>query len=742
MPTTLPPLRLAVAIVVAFLVLLLTAGAGPAAAAATAAPEKSLVVIGIGGVQWSQVSPTTTPALWSLLQDGATATVTVRSVYATTCPVDGWLTVNAGQRSADLRTPPPATEPACRVLPEPELPAQPEASTQPQQPQPVAVPNWATYAKQAEDSDFDAELGLLATQLAAKNICATAIGPGAAIALANASGQTAAYLPGIDLKTAVGAAVQRCPLTVVDAGGIRGPDDLLAGDTSNGIPEADQLKAVDANVGSVLAQTPSTSTVLLAGLADSGRVPHLRMVAMRGNGFRPGVLYAASTRQLGLIQLTDMTPTILAEVGATVPDTLGGSALVRRAGSPTGLKERLRGLLDYDEAAQEVHTAVPRFFTGLVAAQLLLYGFAALALRRRWNGEVGRERTLRAVRRVALLFAAVPIATFLANTLPWWRAGHPILALTGILAGYALAIFVLATVGPWRRHPLGDVSVVAGVTLVVIAADMMTGSRLQLSSLMGLQPVVAGRFYGMGNVTYALFATAGLLLATALSDPLVRAGRARLAALIVVAVGAFTVVIDAWPAWGSDFGGPPASIPAFAFLTFAVLGIRLTVRRVLLIVVGTVAVVSIVSFLDWLRPVDQQSHLGKFVQTVIDGGAWDVMKRKLAQNMDILFSNVLSVLVPVAVLFVVLVLYRPSSWGAPALQRAFDRSPILRAGLIAGLVMWVIGFALNDSGTAIPALSAVLAIPLVIAASITALGTGGGRPAPPPPAGSAARDTA
>ena len=67
------------------------------------------------------------------------------------------------------------------------------------------------------------------------------------------------------------------------------------------------------------------------------------------------------------------------------------------------------------------------------------------------------------------------------------------------------------------------------MTLAVLALDVMFGSRLQLSSLMGLQPVVAGRFYGMGNVTYALFATAGLLLATALADPLVRAGRRRLA---------------------------------------------------------------------------------------------------------------------------------------------------------------------------------------------------------------------
>jgi hypothetical protein len=704
-----------------------------------APPAHPLVVIGLSGVQWSQVTRTATPALWSLLEQGSTATVTVRSVYASTCPVDGWLTVNAGQRAADDRTPGAATTGACRPLAEPVLPAPatgsitstPEPAQQ--QPQAVTVPNWPVYVDQAENSNFDPELGLLTRQLSAGGLCSTAIGPGAAIALADAHGHTAAYRPATDLRTAVGPAIARCPLTVVDAGGVIGPDHLLAGQPSNGIPAADQLKAVDANVAAVLAQTPATATVLLVGLADSTRVPHLRVVAMRGTGFGPGVLYASSTRQLGLIQLTDITPTILGQLGLPIPSTLGGSELVRRAGSPTSVAERRQDLLDYDAAAQQVHTAVPRFFTGLVLAQLLLYGFAAIALRRKWPGERGRERTLRAVRQVALLFATVPVATFLANTVPWWRSGHPLVLLPLVVAAYALAIFAVACFGPWRRHPLGDVSVVAVATLAVLALDVMFGSRLQLSTLMGLQPVVAGRFYGMGNVTYALFATAGLLLATALADPLVRAGRRRLAGLLVVAVGLFVVVVDAWPAWGSDFGGPPASIPAFAFLTFAVLGVRLNVRRVALIVLGTVAAVSVISILDWLRPTKDQSHLGKFVQTVIDGGAWDVIKRKLAQNIDILFSNILSLLVPVGVLFVVLVLLRPSSWGANALQRAFDRSPVLRAGLMSGLVIWVVGFALNDSGTAIPAVSATLAIPLVIATSITALGSAGEPPAERPP---------
>ncbi len=91
----------------------------PAAAAASGAATSSgpLVVIGVGGVRWADVTATGTPAMWSLLEQGSTATVTVRSVYAATCPVDGWLTVNAGQRAADLKPAGSRNPPPCRAGP-------------------------------------------------------------------------------------------------------------------------------------------------------------------------------------------------------------------------------------------------------------------------------------------------------------------------------------------------------------------------------------------------------------------------------------------------------------------------------------------------------------------------------------------------------------------------------------------------------------------------------------------------
>lgn len=701
------PRRFVVRLLLALAVL---AGVAPTAAhasPATSGDTAPVVLIGLGGVRWSDVDAARTPALAALAREGAIGALAVRSVRTTTCPLDGWLTISAGRRAAGARTPraPEPGNPPCLPLPE----LQPGGS----------VPGWAQYRAAAEAERYDATVGLLGDTLAAAGVCATAQGPGAAIAIARSDGT----LP---------PAGSSCPLTVVDAGSVRDPADRPRGSaplaaTSSTAPATDpttapdrrsQVAAVDANVATALAAAPASARVVVASIADSGRTPHLQLVAVRG--FGPGWLRSSSTRQVALVQLTDLTPTVLGLLGVPAPNVLVGSP-IRPLPAPTSAAQRLEKVLDLGLASRAVAALVPTFFTGLVLAQLLLYGAAALALRRRWASGPARDRVLAGVRRVALVFAAVPVSTYLANTVPWWRAENPLPAIVAVVVAYVAAISLVAQVGPWRRHPLGPFGAVAGLTATILAVDIVTGSRLQISSLMGLQPVVAGRFYGFSNVTYALFATGALLFTTAVADHLVAAGRRRLAAACVAALGVVATALDVAPRWGSDFGGPIAMVPAFAVLTLLVLGSRLSLPKALAIGATTAVLLSAVSVADWLRPADERTHLGRFVQTVIDGGALQVIVRKADQNLTILFSSVLSVLVPVGALFVALVLMRPSSWGARALALAYERSPTLRQGLACLLLLLGIGFAVNDSGTAIPAIGAMLAIPLVIAVSMRAL---------------------
>jgi hypothetical protein len=689
----------------------------PSADASSTAASKDragpIVVVGTGGLSWSDVSARTTPALWSLLVDGSTATLTVHSVHANTCPVDGWLTLSAGEQAGDVGdgggSGPDGARPPCQALVGPVTAGK--------------VPRWGRYLAAAAASRFDASPGLLGDQVASHGGCIQAVGPGAALGAARSNGIVSHY-QGYDGSTLV-AALARCPATLVDVGSVRDPADVDHRDEVHPTrTRAQQVAAVDTRVGAVLQAAPAGTDVVLASLSDAGVTPRLRLIAAAGPHFGPGTLESSSTRQPGLVQITDLTPTILHHLGIPAPPSLGGATLTfvpAAENSGQSLQQRRQALLDQDQASHTVHSLVEPFFYGWALVQLALYLGVAALWRRGWGTRTQRLRLLGLTRRVATVAATVPVSTFLANLLPWWRFSPPLLSVVTSVGLFATAISTLALLGPWRRRLFGPLTVVCGATVAVLAIDVMTGSRLQLSSLMGLQPVIGGRFYGMGNVTFALFATATLMLSTAVGAHLVTVGRPRMAAGAVAAIGTVAVIVDGSPSWGSDLGGPPALLPAVILLVLTILQITATWRRLLVIGGGIGVFLVLLSLLDWLRPAPSRSHLGRFVQTTIDGGAWDVIVRKLQGNVTLLFANPLSLLIPLGLILFAFVLARPNARAAGFLRRSFERVPFLRFGLIAVALMWVIGFALNDSGAAIPAVGVTLALPLLIAITLRTL---------------------
>jgi len=90
------------------------------------------------------------------------------------------------------------------------------------------------------------------------------------------------------------------------------------------------------------------------------------MIAITGPHFGAGTLESSSTRQPGLVQLTDVAPTILQHLNIPAA-ALGGSSLrfvPAGESSDQSANRRLQALLDYDQSSHEVHGLVEPFFYG------------------------------------------------------------------------------------------------------------------------------------------------------------------------------------------------------------------------------------------------------------------------------------------------------------------------------------------------------------------------------------------
>src|SRR4029079_16667428 len=126
-------------------------------------------------------------------------------------------------------------------------------------------------------------------------------------------------------------------------------------------------------------------------------------------------------------------------------------------------------LLDVQRHATMVTRVSGAYSTRLVLIQAVLFIAAAIILTRTARPDRAPLRpALRVLQVSALALAAAPVASFLTNTVPWWRSGMPVAAFWWVLRGWVAVITRVALVGPWRRALLGPAGVVAGVTVAVL----------------------------------------------------------------------------------------------------------------------------------------------------------------------------------------------------------------------------------------------------------------------------------
>ncbi|MGI8693106.1 MAG: hypothetical protein ACR2JK_09440 [Geodermatophilaceae bacterium] len=680
--------RRLVAVLAAVLALLVTSH--PAAVAADDPAADRVVIVGIPGLVWTDVTEDGTPELWSAAASGSIGALTVRSARSVTCVLDGWVTLGAGNRARFII--PPAPEDAVpEVVPPDTGVPRAEENLDGCLPQESGVNLSAVVAALEEFPDLvdDNSYGALPGSLGAAVQCATGVGQGPVLALKRAGART--ELVAIAPSDAAGwtGLVSQCPVTVVSM-----PELVAAVDRGAALARLDDQLAM------LRSGLPPETELIVVGSSETGLNNSSLHVAIEvGPGVAPGYLTSASTGRAPFVQLIDVAPTALDRLGIDAPSAMVGQPLQPGQPRPESLTEAIAELIDANVAARAQGSLTSTFFLMLVVLTGALCPLCLLALRN------GGSKLRVVVRLVTLVVATLPVATFLANLVPWWRAGRPVLLLAILVAAAMSLISVLALAGPWRGRRFAPELVVVTVTFATLAADvLLLGSRLQLNGLLGYNPIVAGRFIGFGNIPFGIYAASALLVTTAV----VRAAPARRERVVLVIAAVAVVAVDGAPGLGSDFGGVLALVPAYGVFAIVLLQLRPSAARFGLAGLAGAVVVIGIAALDYLRPQEEQTHLGRFIGQLLDGSASSIVQRKAESNIGILLHSPLSLLIPVFVATLWWLLRRGGQLHGLLAQREW------RAGLAAVAVAEVIGLLVNDSGIAVPVAAGWLLVPLAL----------------------------
>jgi hypothetical protein len=429
---------------------------------------------------------------------------------------------------------------------------------------------------------------------------------------------------------------------------------------------------------------------------------HLGVAVAVGGAFGQGTtLESASTRRSGLVTLPDVAPTILEHFGVDRPPVMNGRGMASSANSDPPVAS-MTALNDESVFIDAVKGPLSAIF---VLFQVVVYVLLLLLLGWRERRGVG-STAARTLQMCGLAVVAFPVSTYLAGVVD----GH---SLGGIAFGALLvaitAVLVLTT-SFLLKGSMDRLLALVAFTWVVVALDLVTGSMLQLNTVFGYSPIVAGRFAGAGNIVFAVFGVTAILTGALVAY---RFSRRRFTLPFVVALFVVTVIIDGAPSFGSDVGGVLALVPSLGLTAILLTGRKPRLRTVVIAAVAGVVALALFLVIDLRQPVDSQTHLARLYEDTRDrgfGALGETLQRKATSNLRVFTSTIWTFFVPPALLAMIYLLRRPSGrWQ----QFAVDY-PKLRAGLIGGLLLAVLGFAVNDSGIVIPAVILSFLVPMAL----------------------------
>jgi len=391
-------------------------------------------------------------------------------------------------------------------------------------------------------------------------------------------------------------------------------------------------------------------------------------IGIAGRGF-DGNLTSDSTRMDGYVLSTDVAPTILRHFGIEVPAEMSGQPIRSEGSMDVAEIEALGARMDVISSRRGPVVGLP-----IVAWLLLTLGVALI-------GGVSLARPT-----VGLLGLSI---IYLPLLLLAGAALEPGEATEALLVGFgapALAALTLALLAGYRA-----LATASALTVAAYAVDVIAGSPLTSLSLLGPNPGLGVRFYGIGNELEALLAVLVVAGTGAGLTGFAPGASRRSAMAVFLTLGFLAAAVFAAGRFGADVGAAIVFPVGAAVAAVAIAG-RGRWPAVLVVAASPVAVLALLALVDLLTGAN--AHL---TRSVLDAGGFgdlaDVAQRRLQLSVRSFARPVLLVFLPV-VLGLALLAYLRRDRLAGWLRNA----PALRAGLLGALAATVVGTLANDSG--------------------------------------------
>lgn len=391
-------------------------------------------------------------------------------------------------------------------------------------------------------------------------------------------------------------------------------------------------------------------------------------IGIAGTSFH-GNLTSDSTRTDGYVLSTDVAPTILRHFGIPVPSAMSGQPIRSEGAVDPAAIESLVDRMDVISSRR-----------GPVIGITILAWLAITALV--WLLSRGKLARV-GIKLLGLSLVYLPLVLLLGAALEPSEAAERLLVLifSPLLGALTLAVF----------RGYRALAVASALTVLAYAIDVIAGSPLTSLSLLGPNPELGVRFYGIGNELEALLAVLVVGGTAAALTGFARDASRRAATIAFVLVGLLAAFAFAAGRFGADVGAAIV-FPVGAVVSAVVIAGRRRRMGTLAIVAVPFAVLALLALVDLLSGAN--AHL---TRSVLDAGGLgdlaDVAQRRLQLSAHSFSRPVLLAFLPLVAALAVLAWVRRDR-----LRAWLEGTPAMGAGLLGALAATAVGTLANDSG--------------------------------------------
>lgn len=399
-----------------------------------------------------------------------------------------------------------------------------------------------------------------------------------------------------------------------------------------------------------------------------------------------GVLYSSNTRREGILLNTDLADYILVKLGYS---NLSAVSELRREKTLYFLEDMNRNIVRTSTLRVPVLTSYAVILTIVL---FILFVIAAF-LRTEYRSVLSRLGSF-----LGYMLLSFPIAFLY---LPTSRLGDsPAEYITFSAAASALLSILL------QNTVKGKIKVIFTICLLLLIGltiDILSGSPLIKQSVLGYDPIIGARFYGIGNEYAGMFIGCSLMVFGCVQELL--GNRLKRTAAVLI-FGSCTLLLGL-SFLGANFGGAIAGASGYLLAYFQVYGIKFSKRNIFGGVLVLISVAAALIITDTLG-IGSPSHMGGIVKDTAANGIGVIastIQRKISMNLRLLRYTIWTKVLISIIIIISYMLFRPNK----LLQKLFDRYKYLGYSLISIAASAIVGFGVNDSGIVVAATAMIFA---------------------------------